>query len=326
MCITSPREGRGRPTEGEVAMETEHKSGIGRDLELYSLSNLNEKVLLEVYGAGLSEWNRGCRLERRCSPICGVEYVLEGSGRIEAGGKTFDLEPGDVFILHFHEHHIYGARDSAQWKKIWFVLRHSFVTDAMLHLGLLTESRIRLPPEERPRIEASFRQILALLQGQPEGFRIRASTIAYEALHLISQFADSRSRGVPLPPSLLRAVRFANEHIGEPLTVEELARSAFCSRIHLTRLFKHHFGVSSSEWIRSFRMGYAGHLLATTDIPVKTIAAKVGYADPLHFSAVFHRAMAETPSAFRKKHVFAGPQPGAPRPQKEPAGGARIIP
>ena len=282
----------------------ERKTGIGRDVELYaSPLAFNDKVLLDVYGAGLSDWNGSCWLERSCSPICGLEYVLEGTGRIVVSGESHDLAPGDVFLLHFHESHAYGARDCAKWKKIWFVIAHAFITDAMLHLGLLTESRIRIPEDERPRIEAYFRQILALLQEQPHGFRIRTSTVAYELLHHLSRIVASCSNPLPVPASLLRAVRYANDHLSEPLTVEQLSRTAYCSRIHLTRLFKRHFGVATSEWVRSFRMGYARHLLATTDIPVKSVAAQVGYTDPLHFSAVFHKIMAQSPSDFRRQHL-----------------------
>jgi AraC-like DNA-binding protein len=284
--------------------EAERKTGIGRDVELYaSPLAFNDKVLLDVYGAGLSDWNGSCWLERRCSPICGLEYVLEGTGRIVVSGESHDLAPGDVFLLHFHEHHAYGARDCAKWKKIWFVFAHEFITEAMLHLGLLTESRIRIPEGERPGIEADFRQILALLKEQSPGFRIQASTVAYGLLLHLSHIATSHVNTTPVPASLLRAVRYANDHLSEPLTVEQLSRSAYCSRIHLTRLFKRHFGLPTSEWIRSYRLGYARHLLATTDIPVKTIAAKVGYTDPLHFSSVFHKAMSQTPSDFRRQHL-----------------------
>ena len=294
--------------------QAERKTGIGRDVELYaSPLAFNDKVLLDVYGAGLSDWNGSCWLERRCSPICGLEYVLEGTGRIEVSGESYDLAPGDVFLLHFHEHHAYGARDCAKWKKIWFVFAHAFITEAMLHLGLLTESRIHIPQSEQPGIEADFRQILDLLKEQPRGFRIRASTVAYELLHHLSRTAASHGTTTQVPPSLLRAVRYANDHLSEPLTVEQLSRSAYCSRIHLTRLFKRHFGVATSEWIRSYRLGYARHLLATTDIAVKTIAAQVGYADPLHFSAAFHKAMAQTPSDFRRQHLRDALRHSGPR-------------
>lgn len=296
----------------------ERKTGIGRDVELYaSPLASNDKVLLDVYGAGLSDWNGSCWLERSCSPICGLEYVLEGTGRIVVSGESHDLAPGDVFLLHFHENHAYGARDCAKWKKIWFVFAHTFITEAMLHLGLLTESRIHIPEDERPRIEAYFRQILALLKEQPQGFRIQASTVAYELLHHLSRIAASFGNAMQVPPSLLRAVRYANDHISEPLTVEQLSRSAYCSRIHLTRLFKRHFGVAASVWVRSFRLGYARHLLATTDIPVKMIAAKVGYTDPLHFSAAFHKVMEQTPSDFRRQHLPDALRHGAPDPRPQ---------
>ncbi len=296
--------------------EAERKTGIGRDVELYaSPLSSNEKVLLDVYGAGLSVWNGSCWLERRCSPICGMEYVLEGTGQIVVSGESHDLAPGDVFLLHFRENHAYGAHNCPQWKKIWFVFAHGFITEAMLHLGLLMESRIHVPEDERPGIEADFRQILALMEKQPPGFRIRASTVAYELLLHLSRIAAADGSATPVPASLLRAVRYANDHLSEPLTVEQLSRSAFCSRIHLTRLFKRHFGMATSEWIRSCRMSYAGHLLATTDIPVKTVAARVGYTDPLHFSAAFHKVMAQTPSDFRRHHVHDALRARAPAPR-----------
>ena len=53
-------------------------------------------------------------------------------------------------------------------------------------------------------------------------------------------------------------------------------------------------------WLRNYRLGQARRLLAETDEPIATVAQRVGYDDPLHFSRDFRKHVGLSPSAFRE--------------------------
>ncbi len=48
--------------------------------------------------------------------------------------------------------------------------------------------------------------------------------------------------------------------------------------------------------------GFPGQLLHTTDLPVKKIAASLGYDDPFHFSRVFRTVNETSPTQYRLMH------------------------
>jgi transcriptional regulator GlxA family with amidase domain len=53
------------------------------------------------------------------------------------------------------------------------------------------------------------------------------------------------------------------------------------------------------DFLKELRLGRAARLLETTDLPVKTIAARVGFSSRSHFSRAFKAAMHLEPTAYR---------------------------
>ena len=60
------------------------------------------------------------------------------------------------------------------------------------------------------------------------------------------------------------------------------------------------------EHITEMRMELAKNLLESTQLPVKEIAGRVGYNDPLYFSTVFRNYTGMNPRAYRKFSVPGG--------------------
>lgn len=53
-------------------------------------------------------------------------------------------------------------------------------------------------------------------------------------------------------------------------------------------------------------MRRARELLATTGMPVTTVASRLGYADPQYFTRVFKALVGMTPSRYRARAVHPG--------------------
>jgi len=83
------------------------------------------------------------------------------------------------------------------------------------------------------------------------------------------------------------------------LLVSELARDAGVHRAHLGRAFRERFGVSLGEYHRSVRLRWAAEALASTDMPIGTIAVRAGFYDHGHFTRTFKRVMGTTPLEYR---------------------------
>lgn len=89
------------------------------------------------------------------------------------------------------------------------------------------------------------------------------------------------------------------QRISEPVYVPDLARSAGISHTHLTRMFNSTFGASVVDYIRARRMEHAFHLLTSTTLPIKAIAAMVGLAEGTLFNKAVHKHFGLGPRAIR---------------------------
>lgn len=101
------------------------------------------------------------------------------------------------------------------------------------------------------------------------------------------------------------AIRIA-ENPAERVPVEELARGAGYSRSHFSRLFARLTGATPERYAILMRLSRAGQLLATTDLPIGEIAARLGYADIFFFSRQFKAFKGVSPRDWRGRHAAVG--------------------
>jgi transcriptional regulator GlxA family with amidase domain len=92
------------------------------------------------------------------------------------------------------------------------------------------------------------------------------------------------------------------QHLEQPLHVPTLAALANLSPSHYTALFKQHTGYAPIDYLIRLRMHWACQLLDTTNLPVKNIAASLGYDDPFYFSRLFKAVNEASPTEYRLMH------------------------
>ncbi|MEU6546930.1 helix-turn-helix domain-containing protein [Streptomyces sp. NPDC046859] len=93
---------------------------------------------------------------------------------------------------------------------------------------------------------------------------------------------------------------WALEHLGEPLTLSDLARHARMSMRTFARRFGDEVGLSPGRWLVQQRVARARHLLESTDLPVDQIAAQVGFATGASLRQHLHAAIGVSPQAYRR--------------------------
>lgn len=94
--------------------------------------------------------------------------------------------------------------------------------------------------------------------------------------------------------------RYVSAHIGDNLNLDSLSSCLYISKNYMSTLFSQQAGISLKNYIIHQRMEKARRLLLHSRLPIRDIAALVGYASPSHFSQVFQRIYHEKPSDYRK--------------------------
>lgn len=96
-------------------------------------------------------------------------------------------------------------------------------------------------------------------------------------------------------------------HLHEDLRVERLAEQAAMSPRNFARVYVAETGFTPAKAIEAIRLEAACRALETTDLPIKTIAIRVGLATEQNLRRVFHRQFGILPSDYRLRFRARNP-------------------
>jgi AraC-like DNA-binding protein len=92
------------------------------------------------------------------------------------------------------------------------------------------------------------------------------------------------------------------DHPEKPHSLESLADLAGMSRSSMVEHFTTAFGRSPIDLLREIRLRKAARLLESSDLPVKTVANRVGYTSRSYFSRAFKAYYKKSPAQFRTRN------------------------
>jgi AraC family transcriptional regulator, transcriptional activator FtrA len=95
-------------------------------------------------------------------------------------------------------------------------------------------------------------------------------------------------------------VAWLQEHLDEPVTVNDLAARAAMSPRTFARRFLAAVGTTPYQWLVRERIRLAQRLLETSDLPVELVAARSGFGSADNFRKHFARALRTSPQAYRR--------------------------
>ncbi|MEN6301820.1 MAG: helix-turn-helix domain-containing protein [Armatimonadia bacterium] len=114
--------------------------------------------------------------------------------------------------------------------------------------------------------------------------------------------AISHHHRYPISVLLSEAIRYMQEHSGEELSRDDIARRACLSPAHFSRVVRQTFGYSFTELLARMRVDKARELLRLSEKSLAEISAECGFADQSYFTKVFQRYTGQTPGEFRRGH------------------------
>ena len=271
-------------------------SVLGEGTELFKVAArdcpaLNNHHIAHVAVANASPPFRMVRMD-----LAGT-YLLAcfgGKGRILLDGRWQLVREGWAAVAPPHAVLAFHAEPKDRWQIAWV--------------------RYQQPHDQKP-VMSSSAPALAKFDPQPLRHAIlglwhevngpTAPTTVTHWVEIIHQYVLRFARPWQTDDRLGHLWEVVNQRLGEPWTLEALAKLCHLSNEHLRRLCRRELGRSPMHHVIYLRMQYAAQLLATTNDKVETVAHAAGYENPFVFSTTFKKWIGWRPSEYRARHLKA---------------------
>ncbi|MEU9073029.1 helix-turn-helix transcriptional regulator [Streptomyces sp. NPDC048109] len=127
-----------------------------------------------------------------------------------------------------------------------------------------------------------------------------------------------------------RSIATMHHRFHEPLTLDDLARSAMVSKFYFLRVFSRVTGVTPGRFLSAVRLHEAKRLLRSTSLNVADISALVGYSSTGTFSRRFSESVGVSPTKYRclayERHPTGPTTADGPLPNATSHGAAPVTP
>ena len=108
---------------------------------------------------------------------------------------------------------------------------------------------------------------------------------------------------------------YIEAHLGEPLSLEDVAKVAYFSPDHFHPIFAAFTGEPLAAFIRRLRLERSAQRLLHLDAPVTEIALGAGYETPPAFTRAFAAHFGVSPTEYRQRHECTRKGQGGPQSQ-----------
>ena len=241
--------------------------------------------------------------EEHYHPHTELYYLVEGETKYFIAGEVYAMKAGDLAIIPKGILHRTINENGRRCVRINVTFKECVVSEPRLVEGMA------------PRIIRSqelgddVRRIIFKMEEEFEGRRDFSQTVlrAYldqflVLIHRLGSTPKPESGVSPADRPIVDAARYINEHYGEELTLEGLAKRFAMSPGHFSKKFKSVTGFGLCKYITQVRILNAEKLLRHTRCSITDISMRCGFSDSNYFAAVFKEKNKIPPYKYAKMH------------------------
>jgi AraC family transcriptional regulator len=140
----------------------------------------------------------------------------------------------------------------------------------------------------------AFLRLLAIVRRSPQDEVVLERGVTDVLASLREVADDTRAE----PPVWLSRVREEMGDVGSAARVRDIAARAGVHPVYLARQFRRFFGSSVVSYLKRRRVTRAADLIASSSLPLSTIAFQSGFADQSHLSRSFRSGTGLTPGTY----------------------------
>lgn len=259
-------------------------------LETYRLFYLNDRAGQE-FDFHYHEFNK-------------IVIPLAGRVSYRADDATYALRPWDVLLIKHHTIHRADIDLSVPYERYILYISPNFIERQMPGEGLQDcfdgEHRLlQLKETQRTQLAALLQELLEEQQTPLPDSSVLCRVLLLRMLILLRRVEPSdRQSAVTYDGKMTPILSYINEHLDQPLTVDDIAKQAYLSRSHFMRMFKERMGCTVYRYLRQKRLARAAQLI-TEGVPAGKAAEESGFTDYSVFLRAFRQVYHTNPTQWK---------------------------
>ena len=266
-----------------------------------------ENVMIRSYHSLLPTGTRAYREHHHTE--CELSLFLSGRGLYVVHDKSYEFEPGSVFLFGSNEAHcITEIHEDFDLLNIQFESRLLWEHSETVELLNLFAARNKNFSNRIAVGDSALNELIRSLECELTDHcacrAVQSKYILFSALvHIIRNYdyinpektlnAPSSATG-----SLKRAIRYINENLEHKLTLREIADVACMTPTYFSAVFKKFNGISPWDYITIKRVEKTVEMLKTTDLTKLEIAERCGFSSASNFYKTFTAVTGKKPKDF----------------------------
>ena len=231
-----------------------------------------------------------------------IHYILEGKGHYRAGGKRYNLQAGQGFLIEPGTKSFCEADEEDPWTYLW-VGFHGRRAEEYLRDAGLGDGRLIFCSERGEELKKLVVRML-------KNYTITATDqfLLEGSLYLfLSILAEDTARSPAQEHGvdnmyIKKALGYIQDNYGHSIRVADIAEYVCINRSYLYTLFREHVGSSPQEYLSDYRLARAEEFLKGMELSVESVDYSCGYRDPAAFGRAFKEKNGITPLQYRKKY------------------------
>jgi AraC family transcriptional regulator len=142
--------------------------------------------------------------------------------------------------------------------------------------------------------------------GNPGGSLLADGLATATIAHLARTYGSApreEHRGGLTASTRRRVIDYIEAHLGESMTLAELAGVAGLTLHHFAREFRKAVGTPPHEYVTARRVDRAKQMLRFGGTSLADVALANGFSDQAHFTRVFRKRVGTTPGAYARERA-----------------------
>lgn len=268
--------------------------------EIFYHNDSEANAEFNVCFAGITMPDENYAITRDASPSIIIEYITDGIGYLEIGGKCYTLMKGNSVIIPHHTVHKYYSDKNQPYAKKWVNIK-GVLAEKILDFTL----KGMTPIISSANIDSEISRIIKMISEGSENNTLMLS-IFTEILYKVAESLIEKpmiTKEKNAATTAERIERYIINHLQDKFSLQSICDVFYLSDSHIVRLFKETYGITPYRYYLNQKTELAKSLLINTELSIDSICTKLNYSDRNHFFVAFKQVTGMSPYRYRRNFI-----------------------